>query len=295
MRASIQTKLPPIKVEAITGTVTFHSMSAAKETWSAESYNKNASFVYSPTFTSAVLSLLDAKPGERIVDFGCGTGELTFQIQSIVTQVPGGVVVGVDSSESMVNKTLANGVQHAVAGDIQDLKSPNDWDPSLQSGFDAVFSNGVLHWCKRNPTGVLESAKKLLKPGGRLVVEMCGHMNCIGVRSALHAVLRHHGHDALSLDPMYLPTVEEYRKLLDSSGFAVSEIGLYPRLVSLSSSFHDFLHFLYRDNLLRGIGDVEAEEILRETEKMCEVDSKDAAGNWSAMGCMLRFAATVKG
>jgi ubiquinone/menaquinone biosynthesis C-methylase UbiE len=63
-------------------------------------YNTNASFVYSAKFTNAVLGLLDAKPGEKIIDLGCGTGELTRQLKEAVGKE--GVVVGVDSSDAMV-------------------------------------------------------------------------------------------------------------------------------------------------------------------------------------------------
>lgn len=63
-------------------------------------YSQNASFVYSAKYTNAVLGLLDAKPGERIVDLGCGTAELTRQIKEAVG--PDGFVAGVDSSEEMV-------------------------------------------------------------------------------------------------------------------------------------------------------------------------------------------------
>jgi trans-aconitate methyltransferase len=49
--------------------------------------------------------------------------------------------------------------------------------------YDAVFSNAVLHWCKRDPGGVLEGIKDLLKPGGRIAIEMGGHMNMIGADS----------------------------------------------------------------------------------------------------------------
>ncbi len=53
-------------------------------------------------------------------------------------------------------------------------------DPEVQEPFDAVFSNAVLHWCKRDPGGVLKGAKRVLKPGGRFVAEMGGFMKCIG-------------------------------------------------------------------------------------------------------------------
>lgn len=69
--------------------------------WSASQYNKTASFVYSTSFIAPVLDLLATKPGERIFDFGCGSGEVTLQISETVGK--DGMVVGVDFSESMVS------------------------------------------------------------------------------------------------------------------------------------------------------------------------------------------------
>ena len=67
---------------------------------SAREYNTTASFVYSPAYTSAVLTLLAPRPGERILDVGCGTGELTLQLQAAVGE--SGAVWGMDASEAMV-------------------------------------------------------------------------------------------------------------------------------------------------------------------------------------------------
>jgi ubiquinone/menaquinone biosynthesis C-methylase UbiE len=67
----------------------------------ADNYNKHADFVYSAAYTSPVLGLLAAKPGEKIVDLGCGTGELTEGIKDSVGE--SGEVVGIDSSENMVS------------------------------------------------------------------------------------------------------------------------------------------------------------------------------------------------
>lgn len=82
--------------------------------------------------------------------------------------------------ELKIDKAKANGVQHAFVSDIQRLVIPesSSWVEGVK--FDAVFSNASLHWCKRDPGGVLESAKAVLKPGGRFVGEMGGFMNCIG-------------------------------------------------------------------------------------------------------------------
>ena len=77
-------------------------------------YSTNASFVYSAKYTQAVLALLDPKPGDRIVDLGCGTGEITRYIASVVG--PEGSVVGVDSSESMVSPHSPPPSCHASCG-----------------------------------------------------------------------------------------------------------------------------------------------------------------------------------
>ena len=69
--------------------------------WSASLYNKTASFVYSAGYVAPVLKLLAAQPGERILDVGCGSGEVTFVIDRVVRRQKGGLVVGVDYSESM--------------------------------------------------------------------------------------------------------------------------------------------------------------------------------------------------
>ncbi|KAG9089834.1 hypothetical protein FRC07_012249, partial [Ceratobasidium sp. 392] len=70
-----------------------------KDTWSASQYNKSASFVYSDAYTQPILDLLQLKPGERVLDIGCGTGELSVRLQEFLGQE--GVLVGVDASEDM--------------------------------------------------------------------------------------------------------------------------------------------------------------------------------------------------
>jgi hypothetical protein len=69
--------------------------------WSASKYNQVGYFSYSPVFTAPLLDLLAPQPGERIMDFGCGSGELTLRIADCVGE--SGKVVGVDASESMVS------------------------------------------------------------------------------------------------------------------------------------------------------------------------------------------------
>lgn len=70
------------------------------DAWNATKYNTLASFVYSDAYTAPILDLLNAQSGEKILDFGCGTGELTKSLTNIVGE--SGTVLGLDASENMV-------------------------------------------------------------------------------------------------------------------------------------------------------------------------------------------------
>jgi len=164
--------------------------------------------------------------------------------------------------------------------------------------FDAVFSNATLHWCKRDPKGVLESAKRIMKKGGRFVVEMGGFMNCIGslciqisqavttcqlnyfpetgVRSAIHRVLNKRGYDPKALDPWYFPSVAEYTKLLQESSFRPIHVSLNPRITLLpAGGLYAWFQTFVRHSFLKDLSDDEVETVIREVISDCEVDCRD--------------------
>lgn len=60
--------------------------------------------MYSDEYTQPVLKLLSPQRGEKIVDFGCGSGELTKALVDVVG--PEGVVLGLDASANMVYLSL---------------------------------------------------------------------------------------------------------------------------------------------------------------------------------------------
>lgn len=76
---------------------------------------------------------------------------------------------------------MENGLENAYIHDVQSLDDEFVSELLAKHGqFDKVFSNAALHWCKRDPVGVIRSVKKVLKPGGVFVAEFGGWGNCVG-------------------------------------------------------------------------------------------------------------------
>ncbi|KAK8865596.1 hypothetical protein IAR55_000740 [Kwoniella newhampshirensis] len=236
-------------------------------------YQTNASFVYSSAYSGPVLSLLDPRPGEKIIDLGCGTGELTRVISDAVGE--GGEVVGVDSNRSMLDK--ATSATPATITYLQaDIQSPSTFislHPAYKGKFDAVFTSATLHWCKSAPGGVVELVKWLLKPGGRMAFEFGGFGNCVGVRAALHEVIRRKGVDPSPLDPWYFPTIAHYTKLLEQHNLTPQNVQLVPRPTPLPTSLRGWLVTFARNSFLSSFSDQEADEIMDQVSEICRVDN----------------------
>jgi trans-aconitate methyltransferase len=76
-------------------------MNSKAASWNSELYQSSHSFVWQ--YGRDLLVLLNAKPGERILDVGCGTGQLTAEIAQF-----GAEVVGIDSSPEMIDTARSN-------------------------------------------------------------------------------------------------------------------------------------------------------------------------------------------
>src|SRR5438067_12225299 len=165
--------------------------------WDPGLYDGRHAFVWKQG--AAVVELLAPRPGEAVLDLGCGTGHLTATIAAA-----GAAVLGVDSSAEMIAEARRN--YPALAFEVGDARKLTDRDR-----FDAVFSNAALHWV-REAEAVVEGVGRALKPGGRFVAEFGGRGNVRALLAAVRAACERVLGTAVE-HPWYFPSVGEYAGL----------------------------------------------------------------------------------
>lgn len=249
-------------------------MSKHEQTWDAERYARNARFV--SDLGAPVVELLAPKPGERILDLGCGDGALTEKLLAL-----GCTVLGVDASENFVDAARARGIE------VQHMDGEH---LSFASEFDAVFSNAALHWMKR-ADAVIDGVWRALKPGGRFVGEMGGDGCVATIVTALNAALARRGIDGDRLNPWYFPTVEDYRHRLEARGFDVTWIALIPRPTPLPGDVTGWLE-TFAVSFTSALPEKDRPNFLADVQEALRPRLCDATGNWTADYVRLRFAAT---
>lgn len=207
------------------------SESNPSQCWDAGLYDDKHAFVW--RHGAGLVELLEPKPGERILDLGCGTGHLTARIAEVAT------VVGLDHSAEMLAKARAAFPQlHFVQGDARSFEFPEP--------FDAVFSNATLHWIKE-PESVIRCVRNALKPAGRFVAEFGGRGNVRSIVDALR-IAAHSTGNLLDEPLWYYPGVAEYATLLEAAGLEVTFATLFDRPTPLegASGLRDWVRMFAR-------------------------------------------------
>ena len=112
-------------------------------------------------FGDDAMAVANAKPGERVLDIGCGTGATTAELARKVA--PDGSVLGVDVSEPLIAAAKARN----AAGASFALGDAATW-PFEASSADLLFSRfGVMFFA--DPVATFKNLHRALKPSGRLV------------------------------------------------------------------------------------------------------------------------------
>lgn len=245
------------------------------QTWDPQVYGQSGAFV--PALAGGVVEWLGAQPGERILDLGCGDGQLTLRLSEAGAQM-----TGLDLSPAMVSAAHARGIQ-AEVGSAERLPFPDH-------SFDAVFSNAALHWVGDHDA-MMDEVHRVLQPGGRFVAEMGGHGNIAAISVALRSVLERFGFGERENQVNYFPTPTVYRRRLERHGFSVERIELIPRPTPLPADGMAGWLRTFRRGVLDGLPESLRATVVDETCALLAPALRDEDWNWVADYVRLRFLA----
>lgn len=246
--------------------------------WNANLYDDKHSFVFQ--YGEGVLELLAVKPGERILDLGCGTGHLAKKIQE-----QGADVVGIDASPEMIAQAKENYPE-------LDFNVANGANFSFDESFDAVFTNATLHWI-HDADGVIKSVYQALKPGGRFVGEFGGKGNNRLMMAATATVLKKHDYvKGDFVHPWFYPSTAEYAAKLEAGGFRVTYMTHFDRQTLLQDGRDGMAKWfnMFGESIFKEVPADELPQILNEITGLLQ-PTNEVDGEWYADYKRLRFTA----
>jgi len=186
------------------------------DAWDPTQYERFSGERSAPFFD--LLALVKPCPGGRIVDLGCGTGELT---RTLHERTGASATLGIDSSNAM----LARSEAYAGNGLRFELEDIARWSPP--EPVDLVFSNAALHWVDDHHQ-LFARLTAALRSRGQLAVQMPANhdhaSHLVAERVAAEEPFREALGGYIRRSPVLAP--ELYAVLLDRLGYASQHVRL---------------------------------------------------------------------
>jgi trans-aconitate 2-methyltransferase len=187
------------------------------DAWSPTQYNRYAEQRRQPFFD--LVALLPSRPGRRIVDLGCGTGEMTQQLHQ---RTRARTTLGLDSSAAMLAKSaaFAGGGLSFERRDIADFGA-------LDGPIDLIFSNAALQWIDDHEA-LFARLVGALGPGGELAVQMPSNHDHPSHRIAAEIALEPAFRASMPEGPRRTPVLSavDYSNMLHGLGLADTHVRL---------------------------------------------------------------------
>jgi trans-aconitate 2-methyltransferase len=184
------------------------------DSWDPAQYERFSDERSAPFFD--LLALVEPCTGGRVVDLGCGTGELTRVLHE---RSGASATLGIDSSEAMLERSKS----HAGGGLRFELGDIADWVPA--EPVDVVFSNAALHWVDDH-AALVARLTAALRPGGQLAVQMPANhdhaSHLVAERVAAEEPFRKALRGYVRKSPVL--SAERYAVLLDRLGYGSQHV-----------------------------------------------------------------------
>lgn len=172
-------------------------------TWSPDQYQRFAAERKQP-FTDLV-ALIERRPRMRVVDLGCGTGELTRELHQSLGALE---TVGIDDSETMLLKSghFEDEMLRFERGSVEAFVTDQPYD--------LVFSNAALHWIPAHEQ-LLVRLTNFLSTDGQIAIQMPAN-DTHPSHSVAAEVAREFG---VAARPAHVLEPERYAELLHRLGY----------------------------------------------------------------------------
>lgn len=231
-----------------------------------------------------VLGPVPWRVGMRVLDVGCGVGDLTSTIADLVevgAPDAAGQVLGVDVSASEIELATSRharpGLRFEVARaqELQQVVTPR-WA-------DVVITVATLHWVvEQDQPAVLAGLAAALKPGGLLRVDMGGAGQIVDTRAVLDGVAAEHG---IPFAPWFFPTPEHFTSLLEAAGLEPDRVQLLrqERRLADAEALEGWLRSQVLPGYLRGADptSAHAEAFAVAAVERCRASVRRADGSFS--------------
>lgn len=175
--------------------------------WDPKQYHKFQAERSAPFFD--LLALVEVRPNLKVVDLGCGTGELTRHLAAL----PGSQVTGIDSSAQMLD--AARAASHAGLN----LRFELGDQARLRGDWDLIFSNAALQWSEQH-RHLIPRLYERLNPGGQIAVQVPSNHNHISHQLYRETASEEPFKSVLNGFQRYAPvlSIDEYARLLFECG-----------------------------------------------------------------------------